>query len=176
MRYWRFVAALGFVGVVAVGAAASGQSGASPDDAGARASLRERCRAAAAQGEELPRRCHRRGALHRVVHSEAKVVTDDGFATVIIDAGEVTAVDPAARSITIKRADGETVSLTGNDETRVRASRERAGWEDIEVGDRARLVQIDDGDGPVLRLIGVAGGDREASRGAPAAEDAVLDV
>lgn len=127
---YKTAIAAGFVGAVAVAATAFGQTGTpSPTDPAAK---------------------DRRKA-HRVVHSETKVQTDDGFALVIRDHGEITAVDGSR--VTIKRLDGETVTVAAGEDTRIRRNGEQATVSDLKPGDRAAIVQIDRGGARVVRAI-----------------------
>ena len=168
---WKFTAALGFVGAVAMAAAAFGQVGVEGADPlaqdeqatreGRRARIsecRERYRAAetdeerAAIRERCAKQRHpRRDAARRLVHGEMKVQTADGFATIITDAGTVTAV--SAGSLTLERADGESVTVSPGENTTIRKDREEARLSDIEAGDHVRVVQVDDGETTTVKLI-----------------------
>lgn len=117
---FKTVLALAFVGVVAMAAAAFGQTG-DPS-------------ATPSPGDKPER------ARHRVVHSETKVQKGEGFVTVIRDAGEITAV--SGNTVTIKRADDETVTVTATDATKVRRNGEQAAAGDLKTGDRAHIVQV----------------------------------
>lgn len=184
MRHgWKLTGALGFVGAVAVAAAAFGQVGtgsgallAQDDDGTTRderrariAECRERFENAETDEERqaireecgAKRRHHRRHALgKRMVHGEVKVQTDDGFALIITDAGTVTAVD--GNTLTLERADGETVTVTASDDTKIRKGREAASMGDIEVGDIARVVQVDDGESTTVKMIHARTPDADA--------------
>jgi len=87
----------------------------------------------------------------RIVHSETKVRLDDGFGTRTLDVGEVTSVD--GNQITIRRADGETVSATAAEETRVCRDGEESSLENIESGDTAALLQRTQDDGTQLKKV-----------------------
>jgi len=133
--------ALAFVGVVAMAAAAFGQSGdpsgsPSPGDA-------PRARA------DKPA-----GLRHRAIHSETKVQTADGFATVIADFGEVTSV--SGNTVTIKRVDDETVTVTATGDTKVMRNGEQASVSDIKAGDRAHIVQVVEDGATTVRAIRAA--------------------
>lgn len=136
--YWKTAIALGFVGVVAMGAAAFGQTGSSNPAPSTTAQAKE--------GARL-------GRLGRIVHADATLNTRKGLVTAKIDGGTVTAVDANALTLTIKRADGQSVSFTATDTTRVRKDREKATFADIKVGDLVQVIQIDRGDGFVVALI-----------------------
>jgi hypothetical protein len=89
----------------------------------------------------------------RFVHGELKLQRDEGFVTRMIDQGEVTAVNADAKTITIRRADGQSVSATGNGETRVCRDGDVSSFGAIRVGDVARIVQRTLGDKTELRGI-----------------------
>ena len=80
----------------------------------------------------------------------------------------MTAVDANARTLTIKRADGQSVSFTATDATRVRKDGQKAAFSDIAKGDLVQVIQIDRGDGFVVALIrdrgaGIAGNSAAAA-------------
>jgi hypothetical protein len=138
MRYfWRIALALGFVGVVAVAGVSFGQNGQDDDPS-------EHLR----RGPGL----HHGGpssGLGRLVTGQWTVETDDGFLTRRVDKGEVTAVEED--TLTIERADGETVSVTVPAEARISRDRETAELSDIQPGDIAIIHQVDEGDGFVVQ-------------------------
>jgi len=129
--------AASFVGVVAMAAAAFGQS--STPTPSTSASPRAERRADRG-GECGPKHVTRRGA--RVVHGDMKVRVPDGFALVTVDNGKVTAVDHDAKKITVERADGESVTATATDETKVCKDGAKSSFDAIKVGDLAHLVQV----------------------------------
>ncbi|MBW3589196.1 MAG: hypothetical protein KY429_07240 [Actinobacteria bacterium] len=90
-----------------------------------------------------------RDRAKRIVHSETKVRLDDGFGTRTLDVGEVTSVD--GNQITIRRADGETVSATAAEGTRVCRDGDESSLENIESGDTAVLMQRTQDDGTQLK-------------------------
>ena len=150
--YWKTAIALGFVGVVAMGAAAFGQSGSSSP-----------APAASASAQAKPKL----GRLgNRIVHGDLTLNTRKGIVNAKIDGGTVTAVDAKALTLTIKRADGKSVSFTATDSTRVRKNREKASFGDIKVGDHVQVIQIDRGNGFVVAVIrdrsAAAGGNAQA--------------
>ena len=153
--YWKTAIALGFVGVVAMGAAAFGQSGSSSP-----------APAASTSAQARP------GRLGRIVHGELTLNTRRGLVNAKIDGGTVTAVDAKALTLTIKRADGQSVSFTATDKTRVRKNREKASFDDINVGDRVQVLQIDRGNGFVV----VAIRDRSADANATSTENTSADA
>jgi uncharacterized low-complexity protein len=165
----KLVFAAGFVGVVAVAAAAFGQTNSSPTpNAGTRSTPRSERRAAAAR-QRQEGRCGRAGprAVRRVVHGELKVKTSPGFAFVTIDTGEISAIDHAAKKITVKRLDGEVVTAVATDQTRVCKDGRASTFDALTVGDHARLVQIRSDRFTGLRRIGaITPGSEPASAGA----------
>ena len=159
MRYTaRLALALGFVGAVALAGTAVGQVGDAPD-AGepTRGPALRQDDARPKRGDDARAKRQRHPGMRggRLVHGELTVVRGDGFATVILDQGRVTAVDADARRLTIERRDGESVSVTATDRTRIRRNREQATFADIQVGDVARIVRVDTGEQTVVRAIKV---------------------
>ena len=147
--YWKTAIALGFVGVVAMGAAAFGQSDSSSPAPAA---------SSTAQAQSRPRI----GKLgNRIVHGDLTLNTRKGLVDAKIDGGKVTAVGANAHTLTIKRADGQSVSFTATDATRVRKNGEKATFGDIKVGDLVQVIQIDRGNGFTVALIR----DRSAAAG-----------
>lgn len=146
----RLAMALGFLGATVMAVAAFGH----PRGSGEEAQGLGRSRSDESRPEwgRDRGRAHRRGFRH-LVHGKMKIQTADGFAMVLTDLGEVTAVDPETLTLTIVRADDESVTVTANDETKIGKDRERATFQDIEVGDHARIVQVDEGEGYSVRLI-----------------------
>lgn len=142
--YWKLAIALGFVGTAAMAAAAFGQTGSPSPTSPPSAQAQE-------QQGRVPPALRRLG--NRVVHGELKLRTQDGFATVVIDTGTVTAVDQSAQTLTIKRADGQSVTVTAIDKTRVRKDGEKASFADIKTGDLAQVIRVDRGSGLVVVLI-----------------------
>lgn len=133
MRY-RMVVAVGFVGAVATAAAAFAQTASpqpTPSNDGA-------------QGKKGAK--FRQHDPRRLVHSESKVqAPDKSFVTVIVDHGEVTGV--SGNTVTIKRLDGESVSVTATDTTKIRRNGEDAAIGTLVAGDRAHISQIVKADG-----------------------------
>ena len=133
----------GFVGMVAMAAAAFGQSSPGSGTQTAPASPSDR-RAAAAQNRE-ERVCGRVGTRHRaarLVHNEAKIKAPNGFAYITIDQGDITGIDHGSKKITIKRRDGESVSATATDQTKVCMGGKPVSFDALKVGDHARLLQV----------------------------------
>lgn len=147
--YGKTAIALGFVGVVAMGAAAFGQSDTSSPAPAA---------SSTAQAQARPRI----GKLgNRIVHGDLTLNTRKGLVNARVDGGKVTAVDASAHTLTIKRADGQSVSFTATDATRVRKNGEKATFADIKVGDLVQVIQLDRGNGFKVALIR----DRSAAAG-----------
>ena len=92
-----------------------------------------------------------RGRAQRIVHSETKVRLDEGFGTRTLDVGEVTSVD--GNEITIRRADGETVSATASGDTRVCRNGEESSLENVQSGDTAALLQRTQDDETQLKKV-----------------------
>jgi hypothetical protein len=151
----KLAIAASFVGVVVTAAAAFGQTGTpapkAPSSSSKTARTHDGCGGAYAG---------RRGA--RIVHSDAKVKTQNGFANVTLDQGTVTAVDTNAHTITIKRADGESVTATAVDQTKVCKDGKKSTFDAIKVGDTARLFQIRSDKFTGLRRIAVRSPGSEA--------------
>ena len=87
---------------------------------------------------------HKFGGL---VRSESIVEgEEDGtFDTVRVDRGELTAVD--GNTLMIEEADGESVEVTVNDDTRIGRNGEQAEVGDLEVGDHVTAHRVKEGDG-----------------------------
>lgn len=154
--YWKTTIALALVGTIAMAAAAFGQSDSGSPTPTATTS---------AQAQARPRL----GRLgNRIVHGDLTLNTRKGIVTAKIDGGTVTAVDANARTLTIKRADGQSVSFTATDATRVRKDGQKAAFSDIAKGDLVQVIQVDRGDGFVVALIrdrgaGIAGNSAAAA-------------
>ena len=87
--------------------------------------------------ESGPRDLVRRAA--RVLHGEFVVADREGATrTMLVQSGEVTAVDGA--TLTVQSKDGWTATWTTTDETRVREGRTKAAVSDLSVGDRVRAT------------------------------------
>jgi hypothetical protein len=161
--YWKATIALAFVGTVAMAAAAFGQTGSSSPTPSASAPAQQ-------PGANKLGRLGKLG--NRVVHGDLKIKTPNGFANVKVDSGTVTAVDAKTFAITISRPDGQTVSVTATDKTRVRKQAQKAAFGDIVKGDVVQIIQIDRGDGFIVALIrdrGAATAASPTSDQAPAA-------
>ena len=92
---------------------------------------------ASAAVEAGPRDLIRRAG--RVLHGEFVVADREGATrTMLVQSGEVTAVDGA--TFTVKSKDGWTATWTTTDETKVREGRQKAAVADISVGDKVRAT------------------------------------
>lgn len=157
MRYGMRVAlALGFVGAVAMTAAAfgttEGDEGASPQPT-AEAERRMDRREAKRQWFR-EHRGHPKRAFRRLVHSETKVQLPDGtFGRLIADHGTITGIDHNDKTLTLKRADDQTVTVTASGDTVIRRDRARAAFDALKEGDMVRVMQIDKGEGLTVKLI-----------------------
>lgn len=150
----KFALATAFVGVAAMAATAFGEGGtdtpARSDAPTAQSSTdapnaRDERRPGAAdrRAQRRERRCpspDRAGRGARLVHRESKFQVREGFALVTLDQGRITKID--GRTITIKRLDGESVTATATDETKVCKDGEPATFAALKVGDLARLIQV----------------------------------
>lgn len=130
-----------FVGLVAMSAAAFGQTG-SGSTAGTAAPTDRGARRAEAADKRADRRCGRLDGrrAERLVHSEAKVKAPNGFANLTADQGTITSID--GNKITIKRLDGESVSATATDQTKVCKDGKPSTVGALKTGDHARLMSV----------------------------------
>lgn len=173
----KITLAASFVGVVAMAAAAFGQSGGGSEPGGDKSPENDR-RAPAARDRDGcgPDHAGRRAA--RLVHSESKVKLQEGFAIITVDHGTVTAVDHAEKKITIERSDGETVTATAVDETNICKDGKKAAFDSIKAGDLARLISIRSDRFTGLKRIGIltpGSEPAERSRRRPAAPEGSSD-
>lgn len=165
----RLALAAGFVGAVATAATAFGQVGEGEDQTGGGPPRRPRSEGSE-RGREA-RRCGRvgrgtAGRGGRVVHGELKVRAEEGFALVVIDVGSVTAVDHARKTLTVRRSDGQSVTATAGERTRVCKDGRPAAFDAIKVGDLARVVQVTRGGETVLRAVRAHSPEAERARAA----------
>lgn len=69
--------------------------------------------------------------------------------------GEITAVDAAAKSVTLKNKDGETKTIVVGDKTKIAtADKKAAELSDLKAGDRMQANFTEDGDKNVATKIG----------------------
>ncbi|MCA1830322.1 MAG: DUF5666 domain-containing protein, partial [Actinobacteria bacterium] len=148
MKYWMKIA-LAFAFVAATGTAAvaftssgGGTSGTGSD--GSSLVAQEQTPKPDARGHHRFGRFGR-GLGKRVVTGEFKVQTADGFATVRVNTGTITAV--GNDSITLKRADGQSVTVPVTPDTKIRRDRAQAKLSDLKSGDVVRTMQVDRGSG-----------------------------
>jgi hypothetical protein len=106
----------------------------------------------ARQGERLHQWRKARVLLRKnTLHGEVVVQSEEGTKTVVVQRGEVTAVD--GDSITVKSADGFSLTWAYSDDLHVVEHRASVQADAIEVGDRVGLAGAKDGDASVARLI-----------------------
>ncbi|MFI9641139.1 hypothetical protein ACIG87_13935 [Micromonospora sp. NPDC051925] len=131
--------------IAAPSTAESGTPGASPS-AEAKGKRGERA-------QELRKRRQARVLLRKDgLHGEAVVRTKDGGTkTVVVQRGEVTAID--ADSVTVKSTDGFTLTWKLGDQLRVVERRTTIKADDIKAGTKVDVAGARDGDASVARLI-----------------------
>ncbi|MGH3662217.1 MAG: hypothetical protein ACRDT1_14400 [Micromonosporaceae bacterium] len=103
------------------------------------------------------RRAHRknrwrhRGLGKRVLHGEFTISTKAGPRTVLVQRGKVTEVDDG--SITVKSADGFSLTWTFGDKVRVLERRRSVDGDALEAGDRVAVAGKKADSGGIARLI-----------------------
>ncbi|MEH0984950.1 hypothetical protein [Micromonospora sp. CPCC 205556] len=123
-----------------------------PSSAAPEASTGPRDRAGERGDEWRKRRPARVLLRQNTLHGEVVVKTrDGGTKTVVVQRGEVTAID--GDSVTVKSADGFTLTWTFGDKLRVVERRTTIASKDIEVGTTVGVAGARDGDATVARLI-----------------------
>ncbi|MEV0805535.1 hypothetical protein [Micromonospora sp. NPDC050200] len=142
------LAAMGFdpAELEPVAAPAPAVSGSAEPEAGPKGKRGERA-------EEWRKRRQARVLLRRnTLHGEAVVQTKDGGTkTVVVQRGEVTAID--GDSVTVKSTDGFTLTWSLGDQLRVIERRTTIRSNDIKVGTKIGIAGAKDGDKAVARLI-----------------------
>ncbi|WFE62872.1 hypothetical protein [Micromonospora sp. WMMD714] len=105
------------------------------------------------RAQELRQRRQARVQLGRNgLHGEAVVQTrDGGTKTVVVQRGEVTAVDGG--SVTVKSTDGFSLTWKLGDQLRVVERRTTIKASDVKVGTKVNVAGAKDGDASVARLI-----------------------
>ncbi|MFJ8685826.1 hypothetical protein [Micromonospora wenchangensis] len=104
------------------------------------------------RAQELRQRRQARVKLGRNgLHGEAVVQTKDGTKTVVVQRGEVTAID--GDSATVKSTDGFTLTWKLGDQLRVVERRTTVKASDVKVGTKVNVAGARDGDASVARLI-----------------------
>jgi hypothetical protein len=160
----KVVVAAGFVLAVGVAATAFGQGGSGPTPtAAATANPKANGPATGACGRAMAR-----PRAQRLVHGQLEVEARRGFATVTVDRGTITSVDDSSRTLTIKRADGQSVTATATDRTRVCVHGSPGTFDELKVGDRAGVVQAEYEGRHIVRRIVDAG---SAGSGSPTSSD-----
>lgn len=107
-----------------------------------------------ATASDKPRgeRPHLRKLLRKnTLHGEIVVETKDGPKTVVVQRGEVTAIDDD--SVTVKSSDGYTVEWAFGDDLRVRERRDTVQPSAVKVGTEVGVAGAIDGDRTVARLV-----------------------
>ena len=143
----RIVVPIAVGGTLAVGAAAiawadSPSPSPSPSSsAGAKANAKDRAL--------RPRALER-----RALHGEF-VVPARGQSTQTLDTqrGDITAVDTAAKTVTVKSRDGFSRTYVVNGDTRIRSKGQQESFGDLKVGERAMVVAEKSGNSYVARAI-----------------------
>ncbi|WP_446211880.1 hypothetical protein [Micromonospora sp. IBSANI012] len=142
------LAAMGFdpTELELVAAPAPSASGSAEPEAGPKGKRGERA-------EEWRKRRQARVLLRKnTLHGEAVVQTKDGGTkTVVVQRGEVTAVD--GDSVTVKSTDGFTLTWTFGDKLQVIERRTTIQSSDVKVGTKIGVAGAKDGDATVARLI-----------------------
>ncbi|WP_406073611.1 hypothetical protein [Micromonospora sp. NBC_01638] len=104
------------------------------------------------RGEEWRKRRQARVLLRKnTLHGEAVVQTKDGTQTVVVQRGEVTAID--GDSMTVKSTDGFTMTWTFGADLRVVERRATVQPSEVKVGATLGVAGAKDGDKGVARLV-----------------------
>jgi hypothetical protein len=96
-------------------------------------------------------RLERRALRKNTLHGEVVVQTEEGTKTVLVQRGEVTAIDD--NGITVKSTDGFSLSWSYGDKLRVIERRATVQADDLAVGDQVGVAGTKDGDAASARLI-----------------------
>lgn len=91
----------------------------------------------------------------RMLHGEAVVQTDQGPRTVVVQRGTVTEI--TSTSVTVKSADGFTLTWTFGDPIHVIEHRTSVQPSAVEVGAQVGIAGTKDGSTPIARLIVIPG-------------------
>lgn len=152
----KVAAAAGFVLAVGLAATAFAQGGGGSGTAAPAAAASSTPRASQRSNGACGRAMERPRA-QRLVHGTAEVqARRGGFANVTVDRGTITSTDPSSKTLTIKRADGQSVTATATDTTRICVDGHEGGFGELKTGDRAGIVQADyDGRHVVRRIVDV---------------------
>lgn len=96
-------------------------------------------------------RFHNRHLAKRVLHGELVISTKDGPRTMVVQRGEITAVD--GDSVTVKSSDGFSLTWTFGKKLRVLERRKTVHGDDLDVGEHVGIVGGEARSGAVARLI-----------------------
>jgi hypothetical protein len=96
-------------------------------------------------------RLERRALRKNTLHGEIVVQTKEGTKTVLVQRGEVTAIDD--NGITVKSTDGFSLSWSYGEKLRVIERRATVPSDDLAVGDEVGVAGTKDGDAASARLI-----------------------
>jgi hypothetical protein len=96
-------------------------------------------------------RLERRALRKNTLHGEIVVQTKEGTKTVLVQRGEVTAIDD--NGITVKSTDGFSLVWSYGDKLRVVERRATVQADDLAVGDQVGVAGTKDGDAASARLI-----------------------
>jgi hypothetical protein len=107
--------------------------------------------ASAADGERRRGPAARRHLRKNTLHGEFTVQGKDGVRTVVVQRGAVTAVD--GRAVTVKSADGWTLTWTLASDVRVRQDRTKADVAAVRTGAQVGVAGARDGDTATARLV-----------------------
>ncbi|MGH3714670.1 MAG: hypothetical protein ACRDT4_14600 [Micromonosporaceae bacterium] len=105
---------------------------------------------ASADGPKRDRHGHRKIGK-RVLHGELVISTKKGPQTILLQRGTITAID--GDSMTVKSADGHTVTWTFAKNLRVIERRKTVNGDALKVGEKIGVVGGKTGDGGAARLI-----------------------
>jgi hypothetical protein len=146
------VAGIGFVSASnSAPPASSGGGSAAADELALDAALAA-ARGSDARGTDAGALGRGRWFLRHVVHAVVTVEGREGdLVTIQLDRGSVTAVD--ADSLTLSEKGGGSVTVTLNDETKVREGRERSTLDAIDVGDNLFVQSRVDGSTLAKRIL-----------------------
>ena len=96
-------------------------------------------------------RLERRALRKNTLHGEVVVQNEEGTKTVLVQRGEVTAIDD--NGVTVKSTDGFTLSWSYGEKLRVIERRATVRADDLAVGDEVGVAGTKDGDAGSARLI-----------------------
>jgi hypothetical protein len=150
----RVVVPVAVVGVLGVGAAAiAWADSSSPSPSPSPSS-------SAGQGDKSQR--HGRGVERRALHGEFTVAApgqrkaqSGTVQTMVLDTqrGEITAIDKAKKTVTVKSRDGFTRTYDVTSDTKIRSKGQTESFDDLKTGERAMVLAEKKGSGYVARAI-----------------------